>query len=101
MPPVARTELEPEHGAPCRNCGQALPAGQSVCPACGAAEGEANRCPHCHAIADVQPHRTLGFRCLVCGGPRVALGLSNVTLSPRTGAALTSAGTEQTKHVMF
>jgi hypothetical protein len=101
MPPAARTELEPQNGAPCRTCGQALPAGIAVCPACGAAHGEANRCPHCSATADVEPHRTLGFRCLVCGGPRVALGLPDVTLSPRTSSALTSAGSEQTKHIMF
>lgn len=101
MPPVAHTELEPANGAPCRNCGQALPAGKSVCSACGAAHGEANRCPHCNATADVEPHPALGFRCLVCGGPRVALGLPNVALGARTSAALTSAGSEQTKHVMF
>jgi len=99
MPSVARTELAA--GEPCRNCGQALPAGKSVCAACGAAHGEANRCPHCSAIADVEPHPALGFRCLVCGGPRVALGLPNATLSARTNAALTGAGREQTKHVMF
>ncbi|MES1186091.1 MAG: zinc ribbon domain-containing protein [Myxococcales bacterium] len=101
MPPVARTELEPEGPLPCPNCGQAMPAGAAVCQGCGAARGEANRCPHCHAIADVEPHRTLGFRCLVCGGPRIALGVPNVTLSPRTTGALTSAGSEQTKQIMF
>lgn len=101
MPPVGQTQLEPKNGSPCRNCGQALPAGKSVCSACGAAQGEANRCPHCNATADVQPHATLGFACLVCGGPRVVLGLPNVTLSARTSAALTTAGTEQTKHIMF
>jgi hypothetical protein len=101
MPPLARTELEPKSSAPCPNCGQALPAGSSTCAACGAAHGEANRCPHCNAVADVEPHASLGFRCLVCGGPRVALGLPNVTLSPRTAGALTKAGSEQTKHVMF
>lgn len=101
MPPAAQTELEPAQGSTCRNCGRALPAGKSVCSSCGAAHGEANRCPHCSATADVAPHATLGFSCLVCGGPRVALGLPNVTLSARTSAALTSAGSEQTKHVMF
>lgn len=101
MPPVARTEVEPRNHAPCRNCGQPLPPGQSVCPACGAAHGEANRCPHCNAIADVEPHSALGFRCLVCGGPRVALDVASVTPSARTTSALVSAGSEQTKHVMF
>jgi hypothetical protein len=97
--PAARTELAPE--PTCRNCGQALPEGQAVCLACGAAHGAANRCPHCEALADVEPHSALGFRCLVCGGPRIALDVADVTLSSRTRGALTTAGSEQTKHVMF
>jgi hypothetical protein len=97
--PAARTEVASQ--ATCRNCGQALAEGLAVCSACGAANGEANRCPHCDAVADVEPHSTLGFRCLVCGGPRIALDVANVTPSPRTRAALTAAGREQTKHVMF
>jgi hypothetical protein len=103
MSPAARTEPELELGnrAPCRNCGQPLPPGQSVCPACGAAHGEANRCPHCDAVADVEPHNALIFRCLVCGGPRVALDVAGVTPSDRTRSALVNAGSEQTKHVMF
>lgn len=101
MPPVAGTQLEPKNGTPCRTCGQALPAGKSVCAACGAAQGESNVCPHCNAVADVEPHGTLGFRCLVCGGPRVALNLPGVTLGARTRSALTSAASEQTKHLMF
>ena len=97
MPP----EPEPLNRVPCRNCGQQLPPGQSVCPACGAAHGEANRCPHCDAIADVEPHTALGFRCLVCGGPRVALDVAGVTPGERTRKALVDAGSEQTKHIMF
>jgi len=99
MAPAARTELD--SGATCRTCGRALPPGSAVCPGCGAAHGEANQCPHCHAVADVAPHPTLGFRCLVCGGPRVALDVQNVSPSARTRAALESAGREQTKHLMF
>ena len=99
MPPAARTELDP--GTPCRNCGQALPPGKSACPACGAAHGEGNRCPHCHSIADVEPHGVLGFRCLVCGGPRILLDSADVGLSAQTNAALGNAGSEQTKHLMF
>jgi hypothetical protein len=101
MPPVAGPQLEPPKGTPCRNCGQALPAGKSVCAACGAAHGESNVCPHCNATADVEPSAALGFRCLVCGGPRVALDLPNVTLGPRTRAALVTAASEQTKHLMY
>jgi hypothetical protein len=99
MPPVAPSE--PDRGTPCRNCGQALPSGKSVCTSCGAAQGEGNRCPHCNAVADVAPHPALGFRCLVCGGPRVALDSADVSLSARTNQALANAGTEQTKHLMF
>jgi hypothetical protein len=99
MPPVAPTE--PDRATPCRNCGQALPLGKSACPSCGAAQDEGNRCPHCHTLADVAPHAALGFRCLVCGGPRIALDSADVSLSARTNQALASAGTEQTKHLMF
>lgn len=99
MPPAAAPE--PDRAAPCRNCGQALSAGKSVCSSCGAAQGEGNRCPHCHTLADVLPHAALGFRCLVCGGPRIALDSADVSLGAQTNQALTSAGTEQTKYLMF
>ena len=99
MPPVAATE--PDRGTLCRNCGSALPAGKSACPSCGAAHGEGNRCPHCNTVADVAPHGALGFRCLVCGGPRIALDLADVSLGSQTNQALATAGTEQTKHLMF
>jgi hypothetical protein len=59
------------------------------------------QCPHCHVVADVQPHAALGFSCLVCGGPRLALDLPDATLSPQTEQLLTRAGTEQTKHIMY
>ncbi len=99
MPPVA--PIEPDRATPCRNCGQAVPPGKSVCASCGAAQGEGNRCPHCNTLADVAPHAALGFRCLVCGGPRIALDSADVTLGPRTNQALANAGAEQTKHLMF
>jgi hypothetical protein len=99
MSPEARTELAP--AATCRTCGQQLPEGASVCDGCGAAQGEANRCPHCNAIADVEAHQALGFRCLVCGGPRIALGAAGAVPSARTQSSLLDAGREQTKHVMF
>ncbi len=99
MAPAARTELDP--AATCRNCGQALAAGSAVCKNCGAAHGDANRCPHCQAVADVERSRALGFRCLVCGGPRVALDVQGVAPSARTSDALRSAGKEQTQHLML
>ena len=98
---VAAPAPAPETGSPCRACGAALPDGKSVCPACGAAHGEENRCPHCTAIADVQPHATLGFVCRVCGGPRIAVDARFAVPSQSTKTALVSAGREQTKHLMF
>ena len=99
MPPVAPTEAE--RATPCRNCGQALLSGKSVCASCGAAQGEGNRCPHCNTVADVAPHAALGFRCLVCGGPRIALDTADVSQGAQTNQALANAGAEQTKHLMF
>jgi hypothetical protein len=99
MPPAPVTALDPR--ATCRACGQPLPAAGAVCAACGAAHGAANRCPHCRAIADVEPHAALGFRCLVCGGPRVALNVSGVEPSASTLGHLARAAKQQTEHVMY
>ncbi|HET9958854.1 MAG TPA: hypothetical protein VFQ61_30385 [Polyangiaceae bacterium] len=63
---------EPAPGGVCRVCEQQLPAGSLACSQCGAVYGEANRCPHCRAIAGIEPDRPAG-RCKVCGGPRIAL----------------------------
>ena len=59
------------------------------------------QCPHCHAVADVEPHRALGFSCLVCGGPRLALDLPGASLGALTNQLLEGAGREQTKHIMY
>ena len=49
-----------------------------VCTVCGFTSGEGNRCPHCGAIARVEP-KGLGAKlrwvCGVCGGPRMPGGL--------------------------
>lgn len=99
MPAPARTV--PEVASDCRVCGKALPADTSVCPACGAAHGEESRCPHCRVVADVEPHTALGFRCLVCGGPRLPPGAALGRPSQTTQQALAAAGREQTKHLML
>lgn len=99
MPPAPRTELEPS--ATCRACGRPLAPGSAVCAACGAAHGESKRCPHCSAVADVEPHPALGFRCLVCGGPRVALDVTGVLPGAVTNAALERAGKHQTEHLVY
>jgi len=64
---------EPGPGRTCRVCGTSLEPDSFRCAHCGATYGERNRCPHCSAVADVEPHRTLRYRCRVCGGPRVPL----------------------------
>jgi hypothetical protein len=51
---------------------------------CGAAYGESNRCPHCHAVAGSEPSAALGARCRVCGGPRI----------PTTDPAIVRTGRE-------
>jgi predicted nucleic acid-binding Zn-ribbon protein len=64
---------EPGPGRTCRVCGTGLEPDSFRCAHCGATYGERNRCPHCGAVADVEPHKTLRYRCRVCGGPRVPL----------------------------
>jgi hypothetical protein len=71
---------------PCPTCNFAVPDGRETCPQCGRVFGEANRCPHCHAIASVRSSGK-GFVCSACGKPR--------ELSPGTtvaGATPTSTG---------
>jgi hypothetical protein len=99
MSPVPPTVL-PADGT-CRTCGKALAPGSTVCASCGAAQGEGNRCPHCHTIADVEPHAAFGFRCLVCGGPRIALDAELGAPGPEVTSLLGAAGHEQTKHLMY
>lgn len=62
---------EPRADGGCRVCGAKLPEGSPVCAQCGAVHGERYRCPHCGAIADIEPAKALRYRCKVCGGPRV------------------------------
>jgi hypothetical protein len=98
-PPAARTASAPS--TPCRTCGAPLPAGKALCQACGAANGEGNSCPHCGATADVERDEALGFRCLVCGGPRVAIDIAGVALGPSVDRALTSARRQHRRHLAF
>lgn len=81
---------EPGPGGTCRVCASKLDDSQR-CSRCGAAYGEANRCPHCKSIADVEPHDTLRFRCRVCGGPRVPLDAPDVVRTGRERAPLALA----------
>lgn len=63
--------------ATCSACGASAVI-DGTCSRCGFAGGEANRCPHCNAIARVEPKgsgATLRWICGVCGGPRMPNGL--------------------------
>ncbi len=44
--------------------------------------GEHHRCPHCHAIAGVEPSPEARFLCAVCGGVRIPIEDPKVTHSP-------------------
>jgi hypothetical protein len=61
----------------CSACG-ANAVSDGVCGRCGNVSGDANRCPHCNAIARVEPKgsgATVRWVCGVCGGPRMPSGL--------------------------
>lgn len=61
----------------CSACG-ANAVADGVCGRCGNVSGDANRCPHCNAIARVEPlgsGATVRWVCGVCGGPRMPSGL--------------------------
>jgi hypothetical protein len=77
-PRPARTATVAQMTTPCPTCAFAVPDGAPKCPQCGRVFGEANRCPHCHAIAAVRPSGP-GFVCSACGKPR--------TLEPGTTIA--------------
>ncbi|HKY35483.1 MAG TPA: hypothetical protein VJN18_06080 [Polyangiaceae bacterium] len=61
----------------------------------------ASSCPHCGALAIVEPHAALGFRCAVCGGPRLVLDAPEVELGAPAQAALKTAGRKHTRHVVL
>jgi hypothetical protein len=56
-------------GSPCPTCQFLVPEGAERCPQCGRVFGEANRCPHCHAVAAARPTAS-GYVCGACGKPR-------------------------------
>lgn len=81
----------PGPGDTCRVCHKPLGPDRGRCSACGAVHGEGFRCPHCGAVADIEPHPVLRQRCRICGGPRVpADGLR--ARSGSEAAALRRAG---------
>ncbi len=62
-----------ESSEACPACAKPLPAGATRCSHCGLAIGEHQRCPHCHAVADVEPSPEARFVCAVCGGVRIPI----------------------------
>jgi hypothetical protein len=82
----------------CSACGGSLDA-LGHCAQCGAAFGEAYRCPLCQAISDVEPNSTLYFRCKACGGPRIPPN-GNPISEPEI-ALLKSARSEQLRAAAF
>ncbi|MBS2018573.1 MAG: hypothetical protein JST00_37250 [Deltaproteobacteria bacterium] len=61
----------------CSACGSG-PITDGICERCGFASGEQNRCPHCGAVARIEPRGTgpaAHWVCGVCGGPRTPGGL--------------------------
>jgi len=65
----------------CPACAKPLPSNATRCPNCGLALGEHQRCPHCHAIADVEPSAEARFVCSVCGGVRIPIEDAKVVRS--------------------
>ena len=65
--PDAALAAQPEA---CSACGGPLDS-LGHCAKCGAAFGEAYRCPLCQALSDVEPNAALYYRCRTCGGPRI------------------------------
>jgi hypothetical protein len=59
----------------------------------------ASRCQHCGALAIVEPHAALGFRCAVCGGPRLALAEPGLELGAAAQSGLKNAGQQHTRYV--
>ncbi|MCZ7683272.1 MAG: hypothetical protein M5U28_32530 [Sandaracinaceae bacterium] len=72
----------------CPTCGTSVPEGAPRCPGCGRVFGEANRCPHCHAVAAVIPRGGITV-CAACGKPRagaVVLGGGRGSIVPASRA---------------
>lgn len=69
-------------GPPCPGCAKPLPNDATRCPSCGLALGEHQRCPHCRAVAGVEPSEQARFVCAVCGGVRIPIEDAAIARSP-------------------
>ncbi len=95
MTSTAGTALQSEE---CSACGGLLDA-LGHCAKCGAAYGEAYRCPLCSALADVEGDPRLSYRCRACGGPRIPPTASPISESEIQ--RLRAARSEQSKAFAF
>jgi hypothetical protein len=77
----------------CSACGGPLDS-LGHCAKCGAAFGEAYRCPLCQALSDVEPNATLYYRCRTCGGPRIP-----PTSSPLSDAEISLLRSARSEHL--
>lgn len=61
----------PHEAPPCAICGGIVDGGSNTCTRCGANASKVGRCAHCQAVASVQAHRELLWKCSVCGAARL------------------------------
>jgi len=90
QPPVV-TPTRDASARACPACSKPLDEGATRCPHCGLALGEHQRCPHCHAIADVEVSPEARFVCTVCGGVRIPIDDPTIVRSRETLDLLRSA----------
>lgn len=72
----------------CRACSAPIAPGDNRCDACGAPQSDAIKCPLCGAVANTSPDDEFGYKCDVCGGPRIPIEDSRVTTGGREGEHL-------------
>jgi hypothetical protein len=88
-------------GKTCPACSKPLDDAAVRCPHCGLALGEHQRCPHCHAIADVEISPEARFVCTVCGGVRIPIDDPAVVRSPETLDLLRRATVARTARAIW
>lgn len=81
----------PEAKTTCRACSKPIRPGAVKCEACGSPQSDAVKCPLCGSVANASPESEFGYRCDVCGGPRVPVADTRVVLSGRTSDHLLRA----------
>ncbi len=84
----------------CPTCSTVVPDGAERCPGCGRVFGEANRCPHCHAIAAVIDRGSKTV-CAACGKPRVGATVLGGTPKGAGAAPRTREGQNESTSAML